>query len=136
MINESPLLSFDLNNPATFYDLGWDLLYGPDRVADPARDAARAFEIALELDPDRVEYLLELAVAYGLSGRDADEVATLERAISLAKNPKNLAEAHLRLGITYDGLGKDSLAKSELAILQQLDPQRATLLERVMLDGM
>jgi tetratricopeptide (TPR) repeat protein len=73
---------------------GWRLL-GRVRAAQAAvRDAARAFERAVELELDEDTYLM-LAAAYRQTNEDARAVATYER---LVRALPSSAEGHFRLG--------------------------------------
>ncbi len=121
-------IPFDCERPETFYDLGWQLLYEEGRF----EDSENAFRTALELFPGNVNILLELAVACCMQDKENEGVAVLWEAIEKSQDPESLAEAHLRLGLAYDMMHNETLARIELNILKNLDPDRAGVLECLM----
>ncbi len=83
-----------------------------------AEEGIRAYQHALELQPESEEIHNKLGDAYYHAGRMPEAIASYQRAASL--NPRN-ADAHYNLAIAYFESGNEPLALGEAKILRQLD---------------
>ncbi|HWN10718.1 MAG TPA: tetratricopeptide repeat-containing serine protease family protein [Pyrinomonadaceae bacterium] len=83
-----------------------------------AEEGIRAYQHALELQPESEEIHNKLGDAYYHAGRMPEAIASYQRAASL--NPRN-ADAHYNLAIAYFESGNEPLALSAAKILRQLD---------------
>jgi len=83
-----------------------------------AAEGIRAYQHALELQPNSEEIHNKLGDAYYYAGRMSEAIASYNRAATL--NPAN-ADAHYNLAVAYFESGNERLAFSEAKLLRQLD---------------
>lgn len=104
-------------DPAVLNDLG-NLLV----LADQPTQAEEAYRKALELDPDKVTALFNLALLQQQRGERREALSLYKKAVSLQPNH---AWAHYQIGTLYESWGEDSKAVAEYARAFALDPQLA-----------
>lgn len=104
-------------DPAVLNDLG-NLLV----LADQPAQAEEAYRKALEIDPDKVTALFNLALLQQQRGERREALSLYKKAVSLQPNH---AWAHYQIGTLYESWGEDSKAVAEYARAFALDPQLA-----------
>lgn len=82
--------------------------------------AAREFEVAARLDPDNVDALYNLGLAYVEMGRDREAVEAYSRAAELRPNEFVI---HNNLGNAYNHLGDSTRAIQEWETALRLNPR-------------
>lgn len=104
-------------DPAVLNDLGNLLL-----LADQPAEAEEAYRKALELDPDKVTALFNLALLQQQRGERREALTLYKKVVAL--QPTH-AWAHYQIGTLYESWDEDSKAVEHYARAFALDPQLA-----------
>jgi len=104
-------------DPAVLNDLGNLLL-----LADQPAEAEEAYRKALELDPDKVTALFNLALLQQQHGERREALTLYKKVVAL--QPTH-AWAHYQIGTLYESWDEDSKAVEHYARAFALDPQLA-----------
>ncbi|MFL6292636.1 MAG: tetratricopeptide repeat protein [Thermoanaerobaculia bacterium] len=102
---------------AVYNDLGSLLL-----LAERADEAETAYRKAIELDPDKVSALFNLAQLQQQRGEKREALRLYDRVVEIQPNH---AWAHYQIGTLYEGWNQDSRAVEHYARAFALDPQLA-----------
>jgi Flp pilus assembly protein TadD len=104
-------------DPAVLNDLGNLLL-----LADQPAQAEEAYRKALELDPDKVTALFNLALLQQQRGERREALSLYKKVVALQPGH---AWAHYQIGTLYEGWDEESKAIEHYARAFALDPQLA-----------
>jgi tetratricopeptide (TPR) repeat protein len=104
-------------DPAVLNDLGNLLL-----LADQPAQAEEAYRKALELDPDKVTALFNLALLQQQRGERREALSLYKKVVALQPGH---AWAHYQIGTLYESWDEESKAVAEYARAFELDPQLA-----------
>ncbi len=111
---------------------GWSLLGTFYRDTDRPLDAVPAFRRVLELTPDDLVAVYQLAAAHAEAGDDlaaAEEGFKTYIAAEDRPDEPELASAHWRLGLVYEAQGRLREAMAELDEALRLNPEHAKAVE-------
>ncbi len=99
----------------------------PSEVNAGASDSAKAYlKKAVSLDASCSEAYLQLGV---LAATEHDQQAAIELYVKAIKADPNSADAHYRLGVSYDRVGEHGKAEGERALYQQMKQRQAEAVE-------
>ncbi len=87
--------------------------------------AIPAFQEALRFDPESLEVLINLGLAFAETGLYEDGIAYLEKALKISPNTYQIA---LNMGVVFDKMGKFQKAKEYMQQAKQLSPNSADVL--------
>jgi len=94
------------------------------------KDAIRAYQRGLAIDPEHADAIFRLGVNYTLLGNHSNAIEAYKEVIRI--QPRH-AEAHFRLGISYDSIGRIGDAFEHYKILKTLDERLADELYEIIL---
>ncbi|MEJ2314168.1 MAG: tetratricopeptide repeat protein [Nitrospirota bacterium] len=115
----------DMKEARRWHDLGIE-----HSKAGRDGEAVESFEKAVELTPNNVGYLKDLAEAYATTSRYQDSIDALTRALELRPGD---TELRYSLGMVYLKKGDRALAMEEYKVLRRTDPELAAKLwERIL----